>query len=52
MSFLSERIPCYVFSYSDFSLASRVGVTNVTAVFVNLIEVRSTVTQARIRNNQ
>lgn len=41
-----------VFSYSDFFLPSRVGVTNVTAVFVNLIEVRSAVTQATIYNNQ
>lgn len=40
-----------VFSYSHFFLLSRVGGTNVTAEFVNLIEVRDTVTQATTHNH-
>lgn len=40
------------FSYSHFFLFSRVGGTNVTAEFVNLMEVRGTVTQATTHNKQ
>lgn len=40
------------FSYSHFFLLSRVGGANVTAEFVNLIEVRGTVTQATTHHKQ
>lgn len=56
-SFLSGSTPCYVFgvlvfSYSHFFLLSSIGGTNVTAEFVNLIDVRGTVTQATTYNKQ
>lgn len=40
------------FSYSHFFLLSSIGGTNVTAEFVNLIDVRGTVTQATTYNKQ
>lgn len=47
MSFLSGRTACwgFFFSYSDFFLPSKAGVTDVTAMFVNFNR-RSAVTQA------